>query len=148
MTSPATAIDLYFQAISELQKRGMEAQRATLVEIAEKMAEVTHHDQRIFIFGTGHPHFIAEEGLYSAGGLTNAVPMLSGHFMLHNLPVLGSRLVCTPALAELILERYAPLADELPLFFQTVVSLIWSCLVAKSARLLQTSDAPPLIYVS
>jgi len=224
MNSSSTAVDLYLQAITELQERVVESQRTTLLEIAEKMAEVTRYDRRIFIFGTGHSHLIAEEGFYRAGGLANIVPMVSEHFMLHNLPALGSRLERTPALADLILERYAPLGGEMLFIFSnsgvnrlpvemamrarergmfivgvssfayarqaplsdlglrldqvvdialdnggvpgdalleledldwrvapssTIVgALIWNCLVAETARLLQASGMTPPIYVS
>lgn len=117
MNSSSTAVDLYLQAIFEIQERVVGSQRATLLKIAEKMVEGTRHDGRIFIFGTGHSHLIAEEGFYRAGGLANIVPMLSEHFMLHNLPALGSQLERTPALADLILERYSPLADEMLFIF-------------------------------
>lgn len=117
MTASINAVDLYLQAISELQKRVVDSQRATFLEIAQKMADVTRRDQRIFIFGTGHSHLMAEEGFYRAGGFANVIPMLSEHFMLHNLPALGSRLERTPALADLILERYAPLTAEMLFIF-------------------------------
>lgn len=117
MNSSSTAVDLYLQAISELQERVVESQRATLLKIAGKMAEVTRRDGRIFIFGTGHSHLIAEEGFYRAGGLANIVPMVSEHFMVHHLPALGSRLERTPGLADIILERYAPLTDEMLFIF-------------------------------
>jgi len=111
-TSPA-ALDRYWQAIAELQTRLLQSQRATLLEIARKMVEVTRRDQRIFLFGTGHSHLMAEEGFYRAGGLANVVPMLSEHFMIHNLPALGSRLERMPRLADLILDRYSPEAGEM-----------------------------------
>src|SRR5688572_23044127 len=74
-------------------------------------------DQRIFLFGTGHSHLLAEEGFYRAGGLANVVPILSEHVMLHSLPALGSRLERTPDLADMILERYAPESEEMLFVF-------------------------------
>lgn len=112
-----TAFDHYLQAVIELQTRVVEGQRAKVIQIAEKMAETTKRDQRIFLFGTGHSHLLTEEGFYRAGGLANVVPMLSEHFMLHHLPELGSRLERTPGLAELILDRYAPEAGEMLFVF-------------------------------
>jgi uncharacterized phosphosugar-binding protein len=117
MTSPVTAIELYFQTISELQRHVVESQRTVLLEIAQRMAEVTRRDQRLLIFGTGHSHLMAEEGFYRAGGLANVVPILAEHFMLHSLPSLGSALERTPGLADTILERYAPLAGEMLFIF-------------------------------
>jgi len=113
MPFSSTALDRYSKAVTELQTRVVENQRDTLLEIAERMAETTRKDQRIFIFGTGHSHLIAEEGFYRAGGLANVVPILSEHFMLHSLPTLGSRLERTQGLADIILDRYAPEPGEM-----------------------------------
>jgi uncharacterized phosphosugar-binding protein len=117
MESSHTAFDEYLRAINELQTRVVEGQRTSLIHVAEKMAETTQRDRRIFLFGTGHSHLLAEEGFYRAGGLANVVPILSEHFMLHHLPELGSRLERTPGLAELILDRYAPEAGEMLFVF-------------------------------
>ena len=112
-----TALDQYLQAITELQARIVESQRDLLIEVAERMAETTRRDQRIFLFGTGHSHLLAEEAFYRAGGLANAVPILTEHFMLHHLPALGSRLERTPGLADIILDRYAPEPEEMLFIF-------------------------------
>jgi uncharacterized phosphosugar-binding protein len=109
----STALDQYLSAMSDLQARVIGSQRARLLEIAAQMAETIRRDQRIFLFGTGHSHLIAEEGFYRAGGLANVVPILTEHVMLHHLPSLGSRLERTPGLADLILERYAPQPGEM-----------------------------------
>ena len=117
MTLSTTALDQYLQAINELQKGVVESQHAVLMQVAEKMAETTRSDQRIFLFGSGHSHMLTEEGFYRAGGLANVVPMLSEHFMLHRLPDLGSRIERTPDLADMILDRYAPEAGEMLFVF-------------------------------
>jgi uncharacterized phosphosugar-binding protein len=117
MSSSSTALDRYFQAVRELEERTLERQRAILIEIAERMAETTRRDQRIFLFGTGHSHLLAEEGFYRAGGLASVVPILAEHLMLHHLPSLGSRLERMAGLAEMILDRYAPEPDELLFVF-------------------------------
>jgi uncharacterized phosphosugar-binding protein len=115
--SSANGIDRYFEAVKELEARVMESQRERLMEVAQRMAETTRQDQRIFLFGTGHSHLLPEEGFYRAGGLANVVPMLVEHLMLHHLPSLGSRLERTPGLAEMILERYAPEPGEMLFVF-------------------------------
>jgi len=117
MAPGVNALEQYLQAMGELQARVVHAQQATLLEVARQMAETTRKDQRIFLFGTGHSHLIAEEGFYRAGGLANVVPILTEHVMLHHLPSLGSRLERTPGLAELILERYAPQPGEILFVF-------------------------------
>lgn len=113
MALSVNALDQYLHAMSELQLRVIEGQRANLLKVAEWMAETTRREQRIFLFGTGHSHWIAEEGFYRAGGLANVVPILAEHVMLHHLPSLGSRLERTPGLAALILERYDPQSGEM-----------------------------------
>ncbi len=112
-----TALDQYLQAITELERRVVENQRAVLLQIAARMADTIQREGRIFIFGTGHSHMLAEEGFYRAGGLANVVPILAEHFMLHSLPNLGSRLERSPGLADLILERYAPEAGDMLFVF-------------------------------
>jgi len=112
-----TALDDYLQAVNELQRRVLTGQRAKLLETATRMAETTRKDLRIFLFGTGHSHLLAEEGFYRAGGLANVVPILVEHTMLHYLPNLGSRLERTPGLADLILERYDPQPEEMLFVF-------------------------------
>jgi len=112
-----TALDQYLQAITELERRVVEDQRALLLQIAARMAETIQRERRIFLFGTGHSHMLSEEGFYRAGGLANVVPILAEHFMLHSLPNLGSRLERTPGLADLILERYAPEAGDMLFVF-------------------------------
>jgi uncharacterized phosphosugar-binding protein len=113
----SNGVDRYFQAMQDLEMRVVETQRDRLLETAQRMAETTRRDQRIFLFGTGHSHLLAEEGFYRAGGLANVVPMLVEHLMLHHLPSLGSRLERTPGLVEMILERYGPEPDEMLFVF-------------------------------
>ncbi len=117
MTQSGTAINQYLHAIQVLQIRVIETQQAVLAEVAQEMAETTRTGKRIFLFGTGHSHLLAEEGFYRAGGLANVVPLLAEHLMLHHLPELGSRLERTPELADLILERYAPEPQEMLFIF-------------------------------
>ncbi len=113
MAFSPTALDHFLHMINDLQARVMEGQRAQLLEIAKRMAETTRRDGRIFIFGTGHSHLLAEEGFYRAGGLANVVPILAEHLMLHSLPALGSHLERTPGLADMILDRYDPQPQEI-----------------------------------
>lgn len=113
LISSSTALDGYLQAVMETAARTLEGQRVALLQAAERMAETTRRDERIFVFGTGHSHLLAEEGFYRAGGLANVVPVLAEQLMLHSLPALGSRLERTPGLADPILERYAPQAGEM-----------------------------------
>jgi len=117
MALSVSALDQYLQAVIKLQTHVVETQRAILLQIAEKMAETTRRERRIFLFGTGHSHLLAEEGFYRAGGLANVVPILTEHLMLHHLPALGSRLERTAGLADMILDRYTPEPEEMLFVF-------------------------------
>ena len=112
-----SALDQYLRAVIKLQRRVVERQYSILMQIAQRMAETTRREGRIFLFGTGHSHLLAEEGFYRAGGLANVVPILTEHLMLHHLPALGSRLERTPDLADMILDRYAPEPGEILFVF-------------------------------
>jgi uncharacterized phosphosugar-binding protein len=77
------------------------------------MLERIRRRQRIFIFGTGHSHMLAEEAFYRAGGLAAIVPVFSSALMLHEHPELGGRLERTPGLAERLLDSYHPQPAEM-----------------------------------
>lgn len=65
-----------------------------------KDALVNNH--KIFLFGTGHSHMLAEELFYRAGGLVQVQPVLDEELMLH-----------ISASESTVLERKQGLADEL-----------------------------------
>jgi uncharacterized phosphosugar-binding protein len=111
--SQGHGIEIYYQAILELEERAIKGQRDLLSRVAAQMAATIQRDQRIFLFGTGHSHLIAEEAFYRAGGLAAATPIFSTLVMLHENPSLASRLERTPGLARLILEPYHPQPGEL-----------------------------------
>ena len=47
------------------------------------IAQTLIADKRIYLFGTGHSHMLAEELFYRAGGLVNIQPVLVDELMLH-----------------------------------------------------------------
>ena len=108
-----TGIDTYFSAALELQLRVVERQRPLLIQVAAAMQERIRLRQRIFIFGTGHSHMLAEEAFYRAGGLAAVVPIFSSALMLHEHPEFGSRVERTPGLAESLLANYQPQPGEM-----------------------------------
>ncbi|WP_442185466.1 SIS domain-containing protein, partial [Rhizobium leguminosarum] len=54
------------------------------------MADADGDDKRVYVFGTGHSHMLAEEVHYRAGGLALTVPVLVGSAMLHEGAVISS----------------------------------------------------------
>lgn len=111
-------ITAYLDAVQSLQDV-IRGQMDILNEVAERMASAAADGRRIFSFGTGHSHLIAEEGHYRAGGLACVVPILISTLMLHESARLSTRLERTPGLARTILERYQPAAGDLLFIFST-----------------------------
>ncbi len=50
---------------------------------AELFSDALVNDRKIFLFGTGHSHMLAEELFYRAGGLVKIQPILEPPLMLH-----------------------------------------------------------------
>ncbi len=113
----ARGLDRYYHAIQTLQTSVIERQRDQLVEIARVMANTIVRDQRIFLFGTGHSHLLAEEGHFRAGGLANVVPMLASAVMMHESAVWSGCVERTLGLARPLFERYQPCAGEMLFVF-------------------------------
>lgn len=114
---PLDALFGYLQAITALQARVFAMQHAVLVGVAAQMAATLQRDQRIFVFGTGHSHMMAEEAFYRAGGLAAVVPIFSPSLMLHEDAALSSRLEREAGLAEPLLDNYAPEPGEMLFIF-------------------------------
>lgn len=84
--------------------------RDRLAEPMEKAAGLitaaAHADRRVFVFGTGHSHMMAEELHYRAGGLAITVPILCGAIMLQDGAVASSHFERIDGAVRPILERY------------------------------------------
>lgn len=103
--TPGTGIDTYFRAVAELQQRVLETQRDLLAKVAQKMSEVILAGGRIYVFGTGHSHMLAEEGYARAGGLLSVVPIFYTALMLHESIPLEAKIERLPGLASDLLDR-------------------------------------------
>ena len=106
-------IQLYLSAIQNLLTEIITTQSDILNQIAGCMLDTIRNSSRIFVFGTGHSHLMAEEAFYRAGGLAAAVPIFMSDLMLHQNPDLGSRLERTPGLAPILLDLYQARAGEM-----------------------------------
>jgi len=86
---------------------------AIRINLAEPMAravamivESARNDGRLFVFGTGHSHMLAEEVHYRAGGLALTVPILSGPTMVHEGAVAGTVYERMEGIVRPIFDRY------------------------------------------
>ena len=107
----------YLEAIQDLQRRVIEGQSRLLDYVAARMAETIGRDGRLFVFGTGHSHLLAEEAFFRAGGLAAVVPIFSSALMLHENVELSGRLEREGDLAAALLERYWPEPEEMLFIF-------------------------------
>lgn len=73
---------------------------------ATAILDAARNDKRVYVFGTGHSHMLAEEVHYRAGGLAFTVPVLVGSAMLHEGAVISSVYERTEGLVRPVLERY------------------------------------------
>src|SRR3954453_3859596 len=77
------------------------------------MADCILNGGRIFAFGTGHSHMLAEEGYARAGGLLSVVPIFYTALMLHESIPLSAKVERTPGLASDLLDRSGIKAGEM-----------------------------------
>lgn len=118
MTHQFEGVRRYYEQIRQLQSQVIETQLDVLGTIAGKMAEVVLRDGRVFTFGTGHSHMLAEESYYRAGGIAAAVPMFAPMIlMLHESARLSSQIERMPELATALLDEYEPQAGEMLLIY-------------------------------
>jgi uncharacterized phosphosugar-binding protein len=117
LADTGNGIKRYYQAVSALQREVIERQVAAMGAAAAQMASTISSGGRIFIFGTGHSHMMAEEAFYRAGGLAAAVPIFSSALMLHEKATFGSHLERTEGLAEALLESYRVRPGEMMLIY-------------------------------
>ncbi|PKA39092.1 SIS domain-containing protein [Rhizobium sullae] len=98
--------DAYFSNLIgrlEVLKKSLEEPMA---KAAAAILDAARNDKRVYVFGTGHSHMLAEEVHYRAGGLAFTVPVLVGSAMLHEGAVISSVYERTEGLVRPVLERY------------------------------------------
>ncbi len=96
-------IDNVSRIIEKISSYGAES----IEKSAELFASALINGRRIYLFGTGHSHMLAEELFYRAGGLVNIQPVLIEPLMLH-ISASGSTLAeREEGIAEKIFSDYA-----------------------------------------
>lgn len=98
--------DRYFEALIARLSALKTDLAAGMDAAATRIVEAAAADRRVYVFGTGHSHMLAEEVHYRAGGLALTVPILSSATMLHEGAVASTVFERTENVARPILERY------------------------------------------
>ncbi|EEZ34090.1 Hypothetical protein BROD_1456 [Brucella sp. NF 2653] len=79
---------------------------AQMEKATDLIAAAARADRRVYVFGTGHSHMMAEELHYRAGGLAITVPILCGSIMLQDGAVASSHFERIEGAVRPILDRY------------------------------------------
>lgn len=98
--------DLYFSGLIDRLQSLKTSLAEPMAAAAAAILDAARNDKRVYVFGTGHSHMLAEEVHYRAGGLAFTVPVLVGSAMLHEGAVISSVYERTQGLVKPVLERY------------------------------------------
>jgi uncharacterized phosphosugar-binding protein len=87
-------------------ERLQDQQLGPIREAGRLVAEVLRADGLVHVFGTGHSHMLAEEGLYRAGGLAPVNAILESGLMLHEGASVSTRLEKLPGYSPIVVDKY------------------------------------------
>ena len=77
------------------------------IDLSAKYISETHYNGgKLFLFGTGHNHCLAEEGLHRAGGYANACPILDDNINFAKGIKKASKSERTVGIAKSLLNKY------------------------------------------
>lgn len=107
----------YLQAVQDLIQTVEKEERSALEQAANLVAEAIAQDRMLHLFGTGHSHLLAEEGLYRAGTLAAVNAFLEPGLMLHQGAVASGRLERLEGLATIILAKHRFSPDDVLIIF-------------------------------
>jgi uncharacterized phosphosugar-binding protein len=96
----------YLGAVGGMVQRLQSEQMGSIREAGRLVAEVLRADRLVHVFGTGHSHMLAEEGLYRAGGLAPVNAILESGLMLHEGAAVSTRLEKLPGYSPIVADKY------------------------------------------
>ena len=97
---------LYFETILDQLGQIRATQGPAIERAAEMFAESLMEGRRIYLFGSGHSHMLAEELFYRAGGIARIHPILHPPLMLHESAHASTRAERNLAVADELLASY------------------------------------------
>jgi uncharacterized phosphosugar-binding protein len=98
--------DSYLGQVGVMIERLQDEQLGPIREAGMLVAEVLRADRLVHVFGTGHSHMLAEEGLYRAGGLAPVNAILESGLMLHEGAAISTRLEKLPGYSPIVADKY------------------------------------------
>ena len=79
----------------------------SIIKASEVFKDALMHGKKLFLFGTGHSHMLAEELFYRAGGLVQIRPVLCEPLMLHESASESTVIERKEGLAESLFDEYS-----------------------------------------
>jgi uncharacterized phosphosugar-binding protein len=98
--------DIYLGQVGAMIERLQDEQMGPIREAGKLVAEVLRAERLVHVFGTGHSHMLAEEGLYRAGGLAPVNAILESGLMLHEGAAVSTRLEKLPGYSPIVADKY------------------------------------------
>jgi uncharacterized phosphosugar-binding protein len=98
--------DGYLGRVGAMIESLLDEQLGSIREAGRLVAEVLRADRLVHVFGTGHSHMLAEEGLYRAGGLAPVNAILESGLMLHEGAAVSTRLEKLPGYSPIVADKY------------------------------------------
>ena len=95
-------LDYLSSALGRLQSEQLDS----INEAGEMVAGVLREDRIVHIFGTGHSHMLAEEGLFRAGGLAPVNAILDSGLMLHEGATASSKVERLSGYAGIVADKH------------------------------------------
>jgi uncharacterized phosphosugar-binding protein len=109
----ASAVDQYYSTVQRQLSEVRRTQWENIQQAAQWVSQALINNRRIYAFGTGHSHALAQEVFYRAGGLVCATPILDEKLMLHVSAAESSDWERKEGYAAEILARYPVAAGDI-----------------------------------
>lgn len=99
-------MERYFAQVTAILTAIQQTQAEEMRRVASCCTDRLLAGGKLFFFGTGHSHLLAEEVYYRAGGLMNVTPILETALMLHEGGPKSTKLERLEGYAAILLEEY------------------------------------------
>ena len=103
----------YLKNVQGILSEIISTQTEAIEAAAAAFARTTESGHKIFLFGTGHSHMLAEELFYRAGGLVNIHPVFETALMLHESASKSTEMERLPGYADIIFKSYGMAPGDL-----------------------------------
>ena len=102
----------YINNLKKITEKIVTEGAESIEKAAQAVGKVLTENKKLFIFGTGHSHMLAEELFYRAGGLVQIQPILVDELMLHIDAYGSTEAERKEGLAEKIYNDYSMAEDD------------------------------------